>query len=342
MNKFVILAALASLSAAASAQSSVTLYGVVDLGVRYVKNGDLSAKSLSSNGNNTSRLGVKGFEDLGDGLKAGFQLESGLTPDTGAQSDAARFWNRRSTVSLLGSVGELRLGRDYTLTYLGFEDYDVWSDIGVSSVAKFDSSLGTARDTGVRADNKIVYFTPTVLGGLYGRVETAAGEGTVGKKYVAARTGFAAGPLDISATYGETTVAPVSGKDKFKTFDLGAAYDFGPAKLSGYFTESRFAALKVANYYLGAQAPVGRGLVRASYLHSNLSGRTAAGVDTNANDASQIALGYLYNLSRRTAIYSALARVSNKGASAVAVDKNPTLLPGKTSSGVEAGIRHFF
>jgi predicted porin len=342
MKKLATLTAFAAISAAASAQSTVTLYGAVDLGVRYTKNGDASVNSLSSNGNNTSRLGVKGFEDLGDGLKAGFQLESGLTPDTGTQSDATRFWNRRSTVSLIGSLGEVRLGRDYTLTYLGFEDYDVWSDIGVSSVAKFDSSLGTARDTGIRADNKIVYFTPVVMGGFYARAEAAAGEGAVGKKYEAGRVGFAAGPLDVSATYGETTVAPVGGDDKFKTFDLGAAYDFGPAKLSTYFTESKFAALKASNYYIGAQVPIGRGLIRASYLHSNLSGRTALGVDTNPNDASQFALGYLYNLSKRTALYTAVARVDNKGASAIAVDKNPTLFAGKKSTGVEVGIRHFF
>jgi predicted porin len=342
MKKFTTLVALASISAAATAQSSVTLYGALDLGIRDVKNGGLSVKSLSSNGNNTSRLGVKGIEDLGDGLKAGFQLETGLTPDTGSQSDANRFWNRRSTVSLLGSFGELRIGRDYTVTYLGFEEYDVWSDIGVSGVAKFDSSLGTVRDTGVRADNQIAYFTPGNLGGFYGRAAVAAGEGTAGKKYVAARAGYAAGPVDGSVSYGETTVAPVGGDDKFKTFNAGASYDFGPAKLSSYFTQSRFAALKVANYYVGAQVPLGRGLLRASYLRSNLSGTSATGVNTDPNDASQIALGYLYNLSKRTALYSTIASVTNKGASAIAVDKNPTLVAGKRSTGAEVGIRHFF
>src|SRR5207247_5119067 len=139
-------AALAALSTAACAQSSVTLFGVVDLGARYVKNGDASVRSLAANGNNTSRFGIRGFEDLGDGLRAGFWLESGINPDSGSSSDATRFWNRRSTVSLLGVLGELRLGRDYTPSYLGYEAYDVWSDIGLSGVNKFDSSPGTARD----------------------------------------------------------------------------------------------------------------------------------------------------------------------------------------------------
>jgi predicted porin len=313
----------------------------VDLGLRTVKNGDAVVKSLSSNGNNTSRFGVKGVEDLGNGLTAGFQLESGLSPDTGSQSDAGRFWNRRSTVSLLGAFGELRLGRDYAVTYLGYEDYDVWSDIGISSVGKFDSSLGTARDTAVRADNQIVYFTPG-LGGLYGRLALAPGEGVVGKKYFAGRAGYAASPVDLSVSYGQTTVAPVAGDDKFKTLNVGASYDFGPAKLSGYLTQSKAAGLKVANYYLGGQVPLGRGLVRVSYLNSNLSGTTAAGVNTDANDAHQFAVGYLYNLSKRTAMYSNVARVTNKGASAIAVDKSPTLVAGKDSTGLDLGLRHSF
>jgi predicted porin len=342
MKRVAILTGLACISATAAAQSSVTLYGVVDLGVRHVRNGDLDATSVSSNGNNTSRLGLRGAEDLGGGLQAGFQLETGLSPDTGTQSDATRFWNRRSTVSLLGGFGELRVGRDYSVTYLGYEDYDVWSDIGISSVGKFDSSLGTTRDTAVRADNQIVYFTPGNLGGFYGRAGVAAGEGVAGKKYSAGRLGYASGPLDVSVTYGRSTVAPVAGDDKFNTFDVGAAYDFGVAKVSAFYTQSKFVNLQVANSYVGLQVPVGRGLVRASYLISNLSGVDTKGVDTSGNDAHQFALGYLHNLTKRTALYTNVSRVTNKGASAVAVDKNPPLIAGRNSTGFEIGVRHSF
>jgi predicted porin len=342
MKKLALFAGAASLCMGAAAQSSVTLYGVVDLGLRHVKNGDNSVSSLSSNGNNTSRIGFKGVEDLGDGLKVGFQLESGLTPDNGASSDSTRFFNRRSTLSLYGSLGELRVGRDYSVTYLGFEDYDVWSDIGLSSVGKFDSSLGTARDTAVRSDNQIAYFTPANLGGFYGRLGFAPSEGVDGKRYVAARAGYAQGALDVSATVGQTSVAPVDGENKFKTFDVGASYDFGIAKVSSYYAQSKFADLKVANAYVGLQVPVGKGLVRASYINSNMSGHTSAGVSTEANDAHQVALGYLYNLTKRTALYTNIAHVVNKGTSAIAVDKNPTLLAGDNSTGYEIGMRHSF
>jgi predicted porin len=342
MKKFATFTTIAAISATAAAQSSVTLYGVVDVGVRYVENAGSHVVSVASNGNNTSRLGFRGMEDLGDGMRAGFQLESGLSPDTGTQSDAARIWNRRATVSLYSNLGELRIGRDYDITYLGFESYDLWSDIGLSSIAKFDSSLGTARDTGVRSDNQVMYFTPSGLGGFYGSAEGAPGEGTVGKKYFAGRAGYAAGPVDVSVSYGQTTVAPVNGFDLFKTFNVGASYDFGPAKLSGYYTQSKFASLEVQNYYIGAQVPVGQGLWRASYLHSNLSGMTATHVSTDANDASQFALGYLYKLSTRTAIYTNVVSVSNKGASAIAVEKNPLPVAGRASLGFDLGVRHSF
>ena len=342
MKSLAIFAGAASMCVGAAAQSSVSLYGVVDMGLRHVRNGDAATVSLSANGNNTSRIGLRGIEDLGEGLKAGFQLESGLNPDTGTSSDATRFWNRRSTVSLFGSLGELRVGRDYSVTYLGYEEYDVWSDIGLSSVGKFDSSLGTARDTAVRSDNQIAYFTPATLSGFYGRLGYAPGEGIDGKRYAAARAGYAKGPLDVSATVGQTSVAPVDGQDKFKTFELGAAYDFGVARISSYFSQSRWLDQKVANAYVGLQVPMGAGLVRASYLQSNLSGLTRAGVSTDANDAHQVALGYLYNFSKRTALYTNVAHVVNKGASAIAVDKNPTLLAGENSTGYELGMRHSF
>ena len=342
MKRFAAFAGVAVLSASAAAQSSLAVYGVVDVGVRYVDNADSHVLSLASNGNNTSRLGFRGLEDLGGGMRAGFQLESGLNPDTGSQSDAARLFNRRSTVSLFSGLGELKIGRDYTITYLGYEDYDLWSDIGLSSVAKFDSSLGTARDTGVRSDNQVVYLTPGGLGGFYASAEAAPGEGVVGKKYVAGRTGYASGPLDVSVSYGQTWVAPVGGSDLFKTFNVGASYDFGPAKVSGYYTQSKFASLEVQNYYIGAQVPMGPGLWRASYLHSNLSGTTATQVSTDPNDASQFAFGYLYKLSKRTAIYSNVVSISNKGASAIAVDKNPTPIGGRGSLGFDLGVRHSF
>ena len=350
MKKFATLAVLAAISGGAYAQSSVTLFGIIDEAARYVKNGDLKMKSLASGGINTSRFGVRGYEDLGDGLKAGFWLESGINADSGSQSDPTRFWNRRSTVSLIGNFGEVRLGRDYTPTYTGYTDYDPFGDNGVGASSKFDAPLGVLRDgatsqssgQGTRADNQIAYFLPGNLSGIYGRASVASGEGTAGKKYAGGRLGYAAGPLDVSASYGQYTVAPLLGDDKFKTADFGASYDFGVAKAMGYYTESKFAAQKIASYSLGVIVPVGLGQIKAAYTHANASGTNAAGFNVDANDADQVALGYVYNLSKRTAVYGTGAYVKNKGNATFAVASTPTLVAGAKSTGLELGIRHSF
>ncbi len=348
MKKTAALALLAGVSALAHAQSNVTLFGVVDAGVRYVKNGDVKVKSASTNGVQTSRLGFRGVEDLGEGLKAGFWLETGLNPDTGTTSDGARFWNRRSTVSLLGNFGEVRLGRDVTPTFTGYADYDVFGTNGVGAADKFVSKLGTNVDTNVRADNMVSYLTPSGIGGFYGQVSIAAGEGTNGKKYIGGRAGFAAGALDVSGSYGQTEVSQLFGttSDKYKLGSIGASYDFKVVKLLGYFSQAKYAATKVTIANIGASIPAGpQGTVRVSFINANASGHTGTGASIDKNDATQFALGYQYDLSKRTALYTTVSRVNNKEGAAYVVDGNPALPSpnnGKDSSGVEVGIRHRF
>jgi len=368
MKKFATLAVLAAITGGAYAQSSVTLFGVVDEAARYTKNGDFKQKALVSGGINTSRFGVRGIEDLGDGLKAGFWLESGLNADNGGNSDTTKFWNRRSTVSLLGNFGEIRLGRDYSPTYLGYTDYDVFGDNGIAASGKFDLSLGVSRDTvasggtltqyssggETRLDNQIQYFTPSNLGGFYARGSIASGEAVAGKKYAGGRVGYGAGPLDVSVSYGQFTVAPAFGDDKFKTMDVGASYDFGVVKLSGYYLQNKFVNQKIATYSLGATAPIGAGLVKAAYTHVNQSGiaavtlagtgATTAGVtNLDANDADQFAVGYIYNLSKRTAVYGTAAYIKNKGAAQFSLGSTtPGIAAGAKSTAAEVGIRHSF
>jgi len=346
MKKSAALALLAGASAIAHAQSNVTLFGIVDAGVRYTKNGDEKVTSVSSNGASTSRLGFRGVEDLGGGLKAGFWLESGFTPDTGTQSDASRFWNRRSTVSLFAPFGELRLGRDTTPTYTGYADYDAFGDNGVAAIGKLISKLGTNVDTNVRADNLVSYFLPGGLSGVYGQLTVAPGEGVDGKKFYGGRIGYSAGPLDASGSYGETTVTPLpGGSDKYKLGTLGASYDFGVVKLTGTISQAKYSGQKQVVFNLGALVPVGPGNVRVSYVDANASGQTGSGASIDDNDAHQFAIGYVYDLSKRTSLYTTVAKVDNKGAAAFVVDGNPALPKpndGRDSTGIEFGIRHRF
>lgn len=344
MKKLATLAVLATLAATASAQSSVTLFGVVDLAVRNVKNDDTTLKSLASGGINSSRLGVRGTEDLGGGLLAHFWLEHGFSADTGSLTDSTRFWNRRSTVGLSGGFGEVRLGRDFTPTYTGYGDFDVFGDNGVAAGSKFFNTLGTAVDTNTRADNLVSYFLPRNLGGFYGQVAVAAGEGTAGKKYMGGRLGYKAGALNLSLALGRTDVTPLTGaggEDKYKVMVLGASYDLGVVQLNGYYDQKKYADQKVNTYNIGATVPMGLGVIRVGYTAANASGiRGTTSID--ANDSKQFAVGYVYNLSKRTAVYGTLARVSNDGVAAYAASGGTGSAAGKDSTGYELGLRHSF
>src|SRR5206468_11651565 len=195
------LIALAALAAAgtASAQSSVTLFGIVDVNyAHYSVDGGTSAYGtaassghvnvLTNSGYNSSRLGFRGTEDLGGGLSASFWLEAGISNDDGRAGGAIAAgnqgvtvagntglnFNRRSTVSLAGGWGELRLGRDYTPQFWNLTVFDPYGTVGVGT-NQLLNSLG-ALPTAVRASNSIGYFLPANLGGFYGQVQYYLGE----------------------------------------------------------------------------------------------------------------------------------------------------------------------
>jgi len=331
---------LAAAAGSASAQSSVTVFGVVDVNGRYVKNGDTNVKQLGTDGLNSSRLGFRGVEDLGDGLKAGFWLEAALNPDDGTINSSGKFWHRRSTVSLEGNFGEIRLGRDYTPSYTGISDFDAFGDNGVGKFSNLQSKLTGTVNTNTRADNEINYFLPKNLGGAYGQVTVAAGEGTLGNKYVGGRIGYAAGPLNVSGSYGTTDANAT--EDKYKVGSLGVSYDLGVVKLLGSVSQIKFLDRKENLLLVGASAPLGNGLVRASVGRANLSGGTTATQTADADDATLVAVGYVYNLSKRTALYTTASRINNKGAQKFAVGTTPAIAAGQKSTGFEAGLRHSF
>ena len=355
------LAVLGAFAGVASAQSSVTLFGIVDLNARYVKNdGDSRRVSLSQDGLNSSRFGVRGTEDLGGGLKAGFWLEGALSADTGSAS-TSKFWGRRSTVSLLGGFGEVRLGRDYTPTFLNNTVFDAFGTVGLgdsSHVLQIGSASsygvtpavfaaaggGAINTTFARADNSIGYFLPTNIGGLYGQAMVAASEGaaTNAGRYVGGRIGFAAGPFDVAAAYADQRLDAISG-GKQKTGNIGGSYDFGVAKILGYYNRDTVTAAgfeaKENRYSISGIVPMGQGEIHAGYSYSKMTNNVGF-----VNDAKvdQFALGYVYNLSKRTALYSNVARLNNKGTSAAISLDGRAVNAGGKSTGAEFGVRHIF
>jgi len=353
------LAALTAFAGVASAQSSVTLFGVVDLAARNVKNGSAgSIKSLTSGNNATSRIGFRGVEDLGGGLRGGFWLEADVFPDTGLNASTAQsnvvaggstttqvsqFFNRRATVSLMGGFGEIRLGRDYTSSFWNYTIFDPFGFIGVGANSPMLSTLGSGAQTQVRANNMIAYFLPA-MGGLYGQAQVAAGEGVTGNKYVGGRLGYAAGPVNIAGAFGKTYKTGTM-IDDFTDANVGASFNMGFMTLMALASKRDYANRDQKTYQIGATVPVGAGSFKASFIKS--SGTFEAPL-VNSLDATKVSVGYVYDLSKRTALYTHASRLNNDGngtnGALFAIPAGPTtgFARGQNSTGYEFGVRHSF
>ncbi|WP_213953577.1 porin [Variovorax sp. dw_954] len=420
------LVSLAALAAAgvASAQSSLTMFGVVDTAVTYIQTTSSfvgipgtpglnfvgapdqhqSQWSMTSSGYNASRLGFRGTEDLGGGVAIGFWLEAGMTNDDGAIGLAA--FNRRSTVSLLSSsFGEIRLGRDYVPTFWNDDVFSPFgtNGVGASQVYVMNNGPRTVSFGGLnrglfgnpnatRASNSIGYFLPPDLGGFYGQAMYAFNEAVKydpgnttpaaantqrAGRYVGGRFGYGYGPLDVAASYSESTTGDNYNQGlttDVVTTNLGASWDFGVVKLFGEISRTQnkneyvfpppvgTGDYKGDGYLLGATMPVGVGLIRVAYSHVKLNftspptGTTAILAATGSDPAAgKFAIGYVHNLSLRTALYVTGAYVKEKNGAAfiIPVGNSFPLFTNNyftTGSGYKAdhvmgydfGIRHAF
>lgn len=355
MKKSLIALAVLAASGAAMAQSSVTLFGVIDTGVTH-GSGDKANKTSLSNSNHTaSRLGFRGVEDLGGGLKAGFHLEMGLNSDdgsgvatntnnqtTGGTTGGGLTFNRRSTVSLMGNFGEVRLGRDYTPQFWNVTTFDPFGYNGVGNVV-FNAVTGRtlAGPTAIRASNSIAYHAPANLGGFYGTAMYHMGEnvknGAATEKDgngLGFRAGYAQGPLDVALAYSETKYAT----GDIKSFNLGGSYDLGMAKLMAMYIQDKNdrTDAKGTGFLIGGLVPVGAGQVRLSYSSTKIDNVT--GLDPKTN---KFALGYVHNLSKRTALYATYAHLTNKNGSSLALG-GATGAANQNSNGYDFGIKHSF
>ena len=351
--KLLALAALSAASGVASAQSSnVTLFGVVDLNLRYVNNDGGTQYQMSQDGLASSRLGFRGSEDLGGGLSASFWIEGALNPDIGTAS--GQTWQRRSTVSLAGGWGEVRLGRDYTSTFWNLGIFDPFGTVGVGNAGNLVIVPGTfgtnvpaggAYGTLVRDNNMVGYFLPSgIAGGLYGQFQVAAGENSFGQKYVGGRLGYATGPFNGAVAYGKTQVTADLDGDQF---NLGASWNFGVVMLSGYYGQINIGNLSQDNWFIGATAPVGVWTFKASYGQASRSGIEGA-VNIDGQKANQFAIGAVYDLSKRTSLYTTWSGINNKDGARfiVAPLQNVGPLggsaPNGNSQGFEMGVKHSF
>ncbi|UKI09854.1 porin [Variovorax paradoxus] len=428
MKKSLVALAALAVAGVASAQSSVTLFGVVDASISgysnssrdlkptvlannfrvptYTNQGSVkvSRTALANSGYNSSRLGFRGTEDLGGGLAASFWLEAPISNDDG-QTGISTF-ARRSTVSLSGGFGEIRLGRDYTPTFWNDTVFDPFgtNGVGTNLISTANGLFGgfsgysaaattlvnrpqipnVGGSNYVRASNTVGYFLPPNLGGFYGQVMYGFSEQTKydsgvftpnvannsrAGRYIGGRFGYANGPLDVALAYGSSTIGDqyyAGVTTKVNTLNLGASYDFGPVKLFGEVSKAKNKNdyevtpilggrpdIDLTGYLIGVTVPVGAGLIRASYSAVKLDTNQPFDFFNPANNldpkANKLALGYVHNLSKRTALYATIARISNKNGAGYTTGgpgfynglAGTTFTP-KSATGYDFGIRHAF
>jgi predicted porin len=352
-------ALLGGLATVAVAQSSITVFGVADAGLRQTSNGGAGTlRTLATGGNSTSRIGFRGQEDLGGGMAASFHLEAGLRIDTGA-STGTQFYDRRSTVSLSHKPwGEIRLGRDQVPTHTAWLRADPFAFVGVASAGNLQSvtaanpgpirsAFGTtasALTPLARVSNAVQWIAPGGLGGFTGQVLLAAGEGGTSvngqHKVRALQLGYDAGPVLLNFASTESS-NDLTTAGHFKDQLFTASGKIAGATVSAGIRRFAYGNTRQNNTLLAAVVPVGAGQIKFSWLKADLSG-TVGTTSVNANDAQQIGLGYVHNLSRRSALYGTWSRINNGGRATFLVPDGPAALAGRNSSGWELGMRHTF
>lgn len=316
MKKSLIALAVLAASGAALAQSSVTVYGRLDASVGSEKIGAPGVASISKlySGNlTTSRLGFRGVEDLGGGLKAIFTIETGLNIDA---PSASSLGDRAAFVGLTGGFGTVKLGRHDT----SFDDIrdlmvssNVWDSgvfattetvVGTGAGSTGNNGVGGIRDYGDRASNQIRYESPSFGGVSFGLSHGFDETANVSNDVSAFNIRYKAGNLDVGAAYQENAQENALGvlttTNKHST--VAAAYNFGAFRVSGGWNQAKTTAnLKANTYTIGANAPVGAWDFSLGYStgKAKLNGTT-----TEKGDA--FSAGVVYNMSKRTRLYGLL------------------------------------
>lgn len=354
LQKILAPAAFAALgiTSGAHAQSSLQLYGVIDIAAGSFQNSYLStddnprATKVDGNAMITSYFGMRGTEDLGGGLKAGFVLESFLRPDVGAsgRSGADVFWGRNAHVWLQSDLGKLTVGRQGTLLFTNTLSYNpLGSAFGLSPAIRLTFGAFGNDKTDSGFSNAISYNTPN-LGGFTGAVQVQFGEDATkaeGTTY-ALSAAYTAGPFSIggawqSAKSAEAPKANFNEGEKQTFGMLGVSYDAGFAKLFAQYGEfgnrgfSGASRIDTKLYTLGASVPVTKsGSVLVAYGESQEE--AVEGGVTPDTDHSIFTLAYTHSLSKRTTLYAAYM-----------MDKeDPDGVKYKTGHTYMVGVRHAF
>lgn len=364
----VAAAVCAVLSSPVWAQSSVTLYGVADVGLSRDSGvpvaGTTNKKNrlgVDSGIQSNSRFGLRGTEDLGNGLKATFVFETGLNLDQGGLNNngatGGAGFGRETTVGLAGGFGAFKVGRQLSSQYILLTAADPF---GAGMAGRYNNFAQV--DT--RFNNYLLYSTPS-FGGFTGTFGYAAngltdevlnglpaGANSRNTRVVEGGGTYANGPLlagfDWHSVRNGTNPPAAGGATSRSHLSVAAKYNFGPVALHGFVTRTRndawVSGAKATDWMLGVSVPVSKGTLLASYVRrdeNQLAGD---------QDANQWALGYTYPLSKRTNLYTAVARINNRNAAKTAYDNGVSgyySVGNNTASGlgnqqINLGLRHTF
>lgn len=358
----IALAIAGALTGTAQAQSTVEVYGVVDMG--FVRETGTVAglataagapilptgNKLSSGAQSGTRLGFKGTEDLGRGLKGLFVLETGIAGDAGGFNQGNLAFARQSFVGLQGGFGTVTLGRQYTSYFLTLSQVADPFASGLAGNAQNlmlppgaptglpattdPATVSAEPDRVIRMNNAIKYTTP-ILSGFSGEIAYGFGEITGNSdanRILTASAGYSAAPLNVRIAYYRKTNR--TDTDTMESVLLAANYDFGVAKVFAAYADNEWFISKSRDLLIGATVPFGPHNFIASYIR-----KTGRGI-SDGDDANQWGLGYTYSLSKRTNLYLAYGAISNDGAAKYTVGNNSE--NGTGDKAFNLGVRHTF
>ncbi len=373
--------ALALAAPAAFAQSSVTIYGVIDLDGQYLS-GHAKQVLVTSGGQSGSRIGFKGTEDIGNGIYADFVLEGGLNVDTGGSAQGTTLFGRQAFGALRTPFGTASAGRQYGSTWIQTNDFSEFSNVGVGATTAIiggfaggyepvrggPANATTSTATGAevngspaRINNSFRYTTPVIEGlkasFLYGAGEVTGG--TNGTRlfdysvrytnygldayvsYVTDKAANAAVLPSLTTNVGITTVSASYTIDAFKveggymSLDDKRAADPGKAKLDQNGT----------GFWLGGDYRFGQNLVRAQWVENNPKNNAGLG------KTNEYGVGYQYDFSKRTNLYTSLTHVQNDASAngaftgrlgSAAIPAGLTTSSDRSINEFVLGIRHVF
>jgi predicted porin len=355
-------------AAQARAQSSITLYGVLDEFVGYqstkVAGKNTSLVLLGNNGELTSRWGLRGSEDLGGGYRATFDLENGFDPGTGNVQNAYRFFDRQAWVGMAGPYGEVRAGRQNTPMF-------AWSgNLDAFGAATYASGYNNFANWLARVDNDIAYLSPKIGTTQFELHYSVGGKpGTLaGNAVYQAAVQTSLGPVYLALAY--LNAANATNSNRVQQIMAGGNFDYGWGKIYvGFFRGNDVISATTGNALSNPAGKYDPTVGPVSNVAGNYHNTWSFSADYHVSPFLSVGAGYAfimdgssldnearqmsaiinYDLSKATRVYGVVSRLNNYNSAqfkmadaSITTGAFLTPGPGQSETGVQVGIRHMF